>query len=105
MLDSKKAILFLIGCQMEGRRLVAVLSSFPHSITPQYVSYLAAAKLGLFVTELDPAMVSIANIRKVLFLVQPRMVVFDPEVGNNRLELLRQSIPELYHCLSHRGLA
>jgi hypothetical protein len=67
----------------------------------QYISLLAAAKLGLSVTDLDPAIVSVANIRKILFLVQPRMIVFDPECGNNRLELLRQSIPEFYHCTDH----
>jgi hypothetical protein len=46
-------------------------------------------------------MVSIEQIRKVLFFAQPKMIVFDPERGNNRLELLRQSIPEFYHCNSN----
>lgn len=63
----------------------------------KFISLLASAKLGLVVTDMDPSIVSIANVRKILFLAQPKMIVFDPETGNNRIELLRQSIPEFYH--------
>lgn len=89
---------FSIGCQKDEKRFDFLVILFVNIFLCQYISLLAAAKLGLFVTDLDPAIVSVANIRKILFLVQPRMIVFDPECGNNRLDLLRQSIPEFYHC-------
>mmetsp|Transcript_6626 Transcript_6626/g.6933 ORF Transcript_6626/g.6933 Transcript_6626/m.6933 type:complete len:249 (-) Transcript_6626:100-846(-) len=63
----------------------------------KHISLLAAAKIGLVVTELDANLDSVQEIRKALFASQPKLIVFDPEFGLNRLELLRQSIPEFYH--------
>mmetsp|Transcript_22318 Transcript_22318/g.32499 ORF Transcript_22318/g.32499 Transcript_22318/m.32499 type:complete len:250 (+) Transcript_22318:89-838(+) len=75
-----------------------------HDNKVKHVSLLSAAKLGLQVTEMDGAINTVAEVRKVLALSNCRMVVFDPDSeGVNRLELLRMAIPEFYHYDDEMG--
>ena len=71
----------------------------------KHVAMLTAAKLGAKVIELDPAVDSISAVRSALKAAKCRVVVFDhnkgvENPGNDKLLLLRQSIPEFYHCES-----
>ena len=61
--------------------------------------FLAAAKAGLVVAEVDLSVDSIAHVRETLKLSNCKAIVFDPITDTqDNMMLLRKSIPEFYHC-------
>jgi hypothetical protein len=84
--------------QQQQQLLIYLLIYFQH------VTLMAAAKLGMQITDMDSKINTVAEVRECLALAQCRMIVFDPQSeGVDRLELLRMSIPEFYHCKSTRN--
>lgn len=66
---------------------------------------MAAAKLGMQITDMDSSINTVDEVRECLTLAQCRMIVFEPQSdGVDRLELLRLSIPEFYHCKYTMGV-
>lgn len=62
---------------------------------------MAAAKIGMIVAEIDPAIETIAEIRSALAASECKALYFKPETETqNNLLLLRKAIPELYYCKS-----
>jgi hypothetical protein len=82
---------------------MSVINWMPDSKV-KHVTLMAAAKLGMQITDMDSKINTVAEVRECLALAQCRMIVFDPQSeGVDRLELLRMSIPEFYHYDDTQG--
>lgn len=66
----------------------------------QHVLFLAAAKAGLKVVEMDVSITSVQDVREALRLSQPKAIYVQKQFGNtDYLLVLRKSIPELFYCM------
>jgi hypothetical protein len=62
------------------------------------VTLLAAAKMGIKVIDIDPAVNTVASVREALKLASCKAIFFDPVVQDvDYLKLLRKSIPEFFY--------
>jgi hypothetical protein len=70
----------------------------------KHVTLLAAAKLGLKVVEINPAISTVADMRAVLKQAQAKALFFEPvNASQNNLLLLRKAIPELFYYDDSHG--
>eukprot|EP01039_Chlorochromonas_danica_P011252 gene11255-12551_t len=67
-------------------------------IPEKHVLFLAAAKAGLKLVELDVSITSVEDVREALRLSQPKAIYVQKQYGNtDYLLVLRKSIPELFY--------
>jgi acyl-coenzyme A synthetase/AMP-(fatty) acid ligase len=65
----------------------------------KHVTFVAAAKAGLKIVDVDLELTDVQEIRNFLKSSNCKAVYFKPEHGNfHYLNLLRKAVPELYHC-------
>lgn len=72
----------------------------------KHLTFMAYAKVGFKIIEIDPSVQSIQEIRECLSFANCRMIVIDTETADfDRLALLRKAIPEFYFFDDAHGQA
>lgn len=99
ILPKRCGIYSIILCEIWNASIYGFCAHFlPHL---QQISFLAAAKIGAKVVDIDTNIGTVGEVRDVLKTIKAKALIFDPVTDQqDNLLLLRKSIPEFFECES-----